>query len=158
MASRVSTLVLIVLFAACGGGGMEDEEVPVPVPVGARRAQQARADQAVAGDALMREVFSYSGSRRDPFESLLDQANLGPELPDLTLVGVYLDLQNAARNVAVLRERITGRRYTLHEGDRLGRLEVVAIRERSVTFQVDDFGVLRRESLALRSAQEDQSP
>ena len=85
-------------------------------------------------------------------------ANLGPELPDLTLVAVYLDLDANARNVAVLRERITGRRYTIQEGDRLGRLEVVTIRERNVTFVIDDFGVERRESLSLRRPQEEQTP
>jgi hypothetical protein len=160
MAANASRLALAALLAAaCGGIG---EEEPLPVPLGAQRAAQAADSAAVAqtpgSGPLVREVFAYAGGSRDPFESVLDQANVGPELPDLSLVGVYLDLQNSARNVAVLRERITGRRYTVYEGDRLGRLQVLSIREREVTFLVDDFGVERRESLTFRKPQEGDTP
>lgn len=158
MGCKVSWLALTaVALVACGGAGVE-EEAPLPVPVGARRAQQAAAQQLQEDASLEREVFSYSGGSRDPFVSLLDQANVGPELADLTLVAVYLDLQNRARNVGVFRDRVTGKRYNVHEGDRLGRAQVLAIREREVSFLVDDFGVERRVTLSLRKAEEDDRP
>ncbi len=141
-----------VVLAACGGG-LEDEATPVPV--GARAAAAAADSVSQEDRPLAREVFSYTGGSRDPFESALTAANLGPELADLTLVAVYLDLQDPQRGVAVLRDRITGRRYTVHQGDRLGRARVELIQERTVTFRVDDFGVERQEVLSLRKAQED---
>jgi hypothetical protein len=59
--------------------------------------------------------------------------------------------------VAVLRERVNGKRYNLHAGDRLGRLRVAGIRERDVDFIVDDFGAERRETLSLRKPLEDET-
>jgi hypothetical protein len=160
-ASPAAWLALGVLATAACGVGVIEEDAPL-IAAGTRQvaaqADSAAAAQAVPAGPLAREVFAYGGGSRDPFESLLEQANVGPELPDLTLVAVYLDHQNAERNTAVLRERITGRRYMLHPGDRLGRLQVVSIRERAVTFRVDDFGVERRETLSLRTRQEDPTP
>ena len=60
--------------------------------------------------------------------------------------------------MAVLRERVSGKRYNLHAGDRLGRMRVAAIRARDVDFILDDFGTERRETLSLRRAQEEQTP
>lgn len=156
MASRTAWLVLALWATACGGEVAE--ELPLPIAAGTRAAAAAdSAAQEMAGP-LRREVFAYTGGARDPFESLLDQANSGPELPDLTLVAVYVDHSNAARNVATLRERITGRRYNLNPGDRLGRLQVIAIHEREISFLIDDFGIERRETLSLRKSQEEQTP
>ncbi len=143
--------------AACGGGTAE--EAATPEPVAPRR--QAQADSAAQADQdseLRREVFSYGGGARDPFESLLESASIGPELPDLSLVAVYVDHADADRSVATLRERVTGKRYNLHAGDRLGRLRVAEIRERDVDFLIDDFGTVRRETLSLRRPQEEQTP
>ncbi|MEK6598031.1 MAG: hypothetical protein AABY91_06835 [Gemmatimonadota bacterium] len=154
-----TTAWLALALIAGGCGGADVEEPATPVPAGSQRAAAGAdsARQEVTGP-LRREVFAYTGGARDPFESLLDQANVGPELPDLTLVGVYVDHQNGSRNVAVLRERITGRRYNLHPGDRLGRLQVIDIREREISFLIDDFGIERRETLSLRKSQEEQTP
>jgi len=156
MVSDPRWILVAGLALGCGGAAVE-EELPLPLPAGARQVAAAEAVQSVSTGPLAREVFSYGGGSRDPFESLLNQASIGPELPDLTLVGVYVDLQNSARNVAVLRERITGRRYNIREGDRLGRLQVLGIREREVNFLIDDFGVERRETLSLRTSQEDET-
>ncbi len=143
---------------ACGGAEVDDAAAPERVAVPRRQAADTApmADSAEAG--LRREVFSYAGGPRDPFESLLASANLGPELPDLTLVAVYIDHREADRSVAVLRERVTGKRYNLRAGDRLGRLRVAAIRERDVDFIVDDFGAERRETLSIRKPLEDETP
>lgn len=99
---------------------------------------------------VMRETFSYSGSARDPFQSLLTSAKVGPELGDLLLVGIYQDLRYASNSVAVLRDKGSGRRYKLRVGDQVGRLKVAQIRERDVVFTVEDFGYERQETLSLR--------
>lgn len=152
----VSTLTL----AACGGGVAEDAAAPEPVAIRRRAAMDsvARAEAAPAEQGLRREVFGYSGGARDPFESLLTMATVGPELPDLLLVAIYIDHREADRSVAVVRERITSKRYNLHSGDRIGRLRVANVRERDVDFIIDDFGTERRETLSLRRPQEEQTP
>lgn len=146
----------LLVLAACGGGA-EDAAAPERVAV----PRQAQADTAGAlpgsGD-LVREVFAYAGGNRDPFESLLNTASVGPELADLLLVAVYVDHADADRSVAVLRERVSGKRFNLHAGDRLGRLRVATIRERDVDFIVDDFGTERRETLSLRKLLENETP
>jgi hypothetical protein len=151
-------LALIGLLACGGDGAAGQEQAPLRP---ARRAAPRVADSvapAAAAEELRREVFSYRGGGRDPFESLLTATVIGPELVDLTLVGIYLDHTSPARSVVVLRERITGRRYLLHPGDRLGRLTVASVREREVDFLIDDFGTERLETLALRRRQEDSTP
>jgi hypothetical protein len=147
--------VAVVLVAACSEPAVEEESVSVPP----RRAAAQESPPAPAAESgLVREVFAYDGGARDPFESLLSGATVGPELPDLTLVGVYVDHSDPERNVAVLRERVTGRRYNLRAGDRVGRLTVGEIRERDVAFIVDDFGVERRETLSIRRPEEEGTP
>ena len=72
-------------------------------------------------------------------------------------VGVYLDVAAADNSVAVLREKDSGKRYKLHVGDQLGRMQVVQIAARDVTFRIEDFGYERQETLSLRK-QEDMTP
>lgn len=153
--ARWLTVAALVL-TGCGGAGSDDAAAPERLVVPRRQA----ADSATAAQAnqLAREVFSYTGGARDPFESLLASASIGPELPDLSLVAIYIDHRESDRSVAVLRERVSGKRYNLRAGDRLGRLRVAAIRERDVDFIVDDFGSERRETLSLRRPLEDEKP
>jgi hypothetical protein len=106
---------------------------------------------------VQRETFAYSGGTRDPFGSLMNLKNAGPELADLQLVGVYQDLHNSANSVAVLREKVTSRRHKVRVGDQLGRLRVRQILARDVVFNIEDFGYERQETLSLRK-QEDVTP
>jgi len=99
---------------------------------------------------MVRETFSYTGGSRDPFVSLLSIKQAGPELVDLTLVSILYDTRNPTQSAAVLRERVTNRRYTVKPGDRLGRMRVGEIRPKDVTFIIDDFGTERQEILTLR--------
>ena len=99
---------------------------------------------------LVREKYTYSGGRRDPFESVLETASTGPELPDLQLVSVLYVDRAPATSVAVLHDKITGKRYTVREGDRLGRMRVAGIRPKDVTFTIDDFGTERQATLSFR--------
>lgn len=163
-------LCLALALAACGG----DAEAPaaaapdaVPAPMvdaqaaqadsaEAARVAAARADSAsVSGPMAQRETFAYRGGSRDPFESLLDMATAGPELPDLILVGIYQDLAYNSNSVALLRDRTNDRRFKLRVGDQLGRLKVAQIRQKDVVFIVEDFGFERQETLSLTKREEE---
>ena len=106
---------------------------------------------------VLRETFTYAGGARDPFASLITQDKVGPEVNDLLLVGVYLDLRRASNSVAVLRDKTNQKRYKLKVGDRLGRLKVAQIRQADVVFTVEDIGFERQETLSLRK-REEQTP
>jgi hypothetical protein len=121
-------------------------------------ATTARSDSTSPADpsesAVLRETFAYGGAARDPFASLIKTANVGPELSDLQLVGIYEDLRYSGNSIAVLRDKKSGKRYKLRRGEQIGRLRVTQIRPKDVVFTVQDFGYERQETLSLRK-QED---
>ena len=176
MSKSIGALALLLgVLAGCGGGGdanagappvtaaagLEEDDAamtsaakPAPVPAA------PRIDSTLIpapGEALQRETYSYTGGGRDPFLSVLENAGLGPELVDLDLVVVIVDKRDASASVAVLRDRITNKSYTLREGERIGRARVADIRERDVTFTVDDYGTAREVTLSIRK-REDMTP
>jgi len=104
--------------------------------------------------AVLRESFAYGGASRDPFASLIKSAHAGPEIADLQLVGIYEDLRYSGNSIAVLREKTSGKRYKLRQGEQIGRLRVTQIRPKDVVFTIQDFGYERQETLSLRK-QED---
>lgn len=106
---------------------------------------------------IARETFAYGGGSRDPFESLFDEKQSGPELVDLQLVGVYQDLSNPSNSVAVLRDRSTGKGYKLRAGDPIGRMRVARVGSKDVVFTITEFGYDRQATLSLRK-QEDVTP
>ena len=122
----------------------------------------APADSAVAAapaDSSMggvRESFAYTGGSRDPFVSLLSTSKVGPELPDLVLVAIYYDTRSPGSSVAVLREKISNKKYDLRPGDRLGRMRIGSIQPKDVTFLINDFGTERQETLSLRKQEDIQ--
>jgi len=156
-------LCLLLGAAACGGGGdapaaAADPEADGAVNVQAVRDSVRRARAAapapldtagLGSDRVRRETFAYGGGGRDPFVSLLDAEQIGPEFGDLQLLGIYFDGARPARSVAVLRDRVSGKRYSLKSGDRAGRLSVVSVRQRDVLFSIEDFGFERQETLSL---------
>jgi hypothetical protein len=107
---------------------------------------------------VQRETFAYAGGTRDPFASLINSNKVGPELADLDLVGVYLDLRTPSNNIVVLREKGTSaKRHKMRVGDQLGRSRLVQIRARDAVFMIADFGYERQETLSLRK-QEVETP
>jgi hypothetical protein len=106
---------------------------------------------------VMRETFAYAGGTRDPFASLIDLDKVGPEIADLDLVGVYLDLRTPSNTVVVLREKATSKRHKMRVGDQLGRARLTQIRARDAVFMISDFGFERQETLSLRK-QEVETP
>jgi hypothetical protein len=107
---------------------------------------------------VLRETFAYAGGTRDPFSSLINLDKSGPEIGDLDLVGVYLDLRSPSNNIVVLREKgSTGKRHKMRVGDQLGRSRLTQIRARDAVFMIQDFGFERQETLSLRK-QEVETP
>ena len=167
-ASRTSKTTLAAAKAAVSKPGPTDSAmVPAAAPKDTvpTAAVAPVIDQAAVADSVQkakeiemsRETFAYSGSTRDPFNSLLNMAKTGPEVADLQLVGIYQNMRSPSGNVAVFREKDGGRRHKLRAGDQLGRSRVVQIRERDVVFMIEDFGFERQETLSLRK-QEDVTP
>lgn len=167
--------LLLALLAGCGGGGdaaanpavdpaagVEDDAAPKPAAAPAGPAVQGpvRIDQSLIpepGAPIARETFAFSGGARDPFLSVLDNGTAGPELADLDLVGILYQERNPSQSVAVLRDRLNGKRYNVREGERLGRMRVSDIRQKDVTFTIDDYGTERQQTLTLRK-QEGNAP
>jgi hypothetical protein len=107
---------------------------------------------------IMRETFAYAGGARDPFESLINRDKTGPEVSDLDLVGIYMDLRSPSNNIVVLREKgSSAKRHKMRVGDQLGRARLVQIRPRDAVFTILDFGFERQETLSLRK-QEVETP
>jgi len=104
---------------------------------------------------VLRETFSYSGASRDPFQSVIAAGTSGPDVGDLQLVAIYADVRSARNSVAVLRERQGARRWRVRIGDRIGTATVSLITLRDVTFNIQDFGFERQETLSLRKLSED---
>jgi hypothetical protein len=109
-------------------------------------------------NAVQRETFDYAGGTRDPFASLVSLKATGPSIDNLQLVAIYESRSGGVTSsVAVLREKDSGKRYMLREGESLGRMQVARIKTKDVTFQIEDFGFERQETLSLRK-QEDMTP
>jgi hypothetical protein len=106
---------------------------------------------------VMRETFAYTGGTRDPFNSLINLADAGPEIGDLELVGVYQNLQSPSSSIVVLREKVSAKRHKLRVGDQVGRARLMLIRPRDAVFTIQDFGYERQETLSLRK-QEVETP
>ena len=172
MATKALRLAALLLLPLAGCGGSEDAAA-VPDPTAGleedgaparRTAAQPTAPQAVQvdttdipepGQPLVREVYTYSGGSRDPFASTLDRSGAGPEFADLQLVAVYYDTRSAAASVATVRDKVTSKRYNVRRGERLGRMRVVDVQAKDVTFAIDDYGTERRETLTLRKQEGD---
>jgi hypothetical protein len=171
-------LLGLTAVAGCGGQAVEAQTAAAAeTKIAAVRASTALARPAASHDTLnqdaeamladsvqrareidvLRESFAYAGGTRDPFSSLLSLDKSGPEVADLDLVGVYLDLRTPANNVVVLREKASARRHKMRVGDQLGRARLTQIRARDAVFMIHDFGFDRQETLSLRK-QEVETP
>lgn len=163
--NAVAWLVASVGLGIVGCGG---EELPPPgMPSGEVLAGEGPAGEAPAPGAavqqpdipsetdLVREVFVYGSSGRDPFISLLRSGDVRPLVEDLRVTAINYDPRYPGGSVAVLRDTTLGKRYTVRVGDELGRLRVLAIHVNEVQVTIEEFGVERQMSLRLRGRQEE---
>lgn len=99
--------------------------------------------------SLNREVFQYTpAGRRDPFLSLVKSSELRPTISDLRLTTIAFD-PSGSNSVAVLRDLGTKEQYRVKIGTTLGRMRVVRIEPKVVTFALEEYGYSRQESLAI---------
>lgn len=112
--------------------------------------------QETSGDSsLVREVFDYpSTDRRDPFEPLSTEQDLGPRFEDLRLAGVIYSPDRGS--IAVLVDVATQRRYRVWEGDVIGGARLVSVGQDHAEFLVTVFGVSRRDTLRLKQQDKEQ--
>ncbi len=148
---RVWTVVCAGLFFACGG-----EEPVVQAPPGASPDAAAVSDTVApaAQTELMREVFSYRGSGRDPFMSLLQSDDVRPLIEDLRVSSIAYDPRYPSASIAVLRDTIANQAYSVRVGDELGRLRVAEILPGEIVLIVTEFGSERQETLRQRQTRE----
>ena len=168
-----SAALLLAVLAGCGGGG-GDAPAATPNPTAGidTEGQPAVTAAKIAapkpmpkidessipapGTPISRESYAYAGGSRDPFKSVMDGGSTGPELADLDLTSIYF-MNSPQSSVAVLRDRLNGKIYSVREGERLGRMQIADIRKLDVTFSIDDYGTTRQVTLTLRK-QEGNTP
>lgn len=133
---------------------VENVKGNVKVDVKADTKVDVKADTKVKEVTIDREVFAYSGAhRRDPFVSLLTTNDLRPLISEVRITTIAYDSEGRS-SVAILRNIESGEQYRLQAGDNLGRMRVVRIDPKSVTFALDEFGYSRRETLVLSDSKE----
>jgi hypothetical protein len=155
-------VALIVLAVACGGTA-DEATPPAAAPPAATPAalvevaanpptEPATFDTAAAGGErpLLREVYSWRGTARDPFRALVTTEQGGPELADMLLSMVIYQPDDPSRSVAVFRQAGNSDRHTVRPGDRIGRLYVASIEPGMATLTMNDFGTVRRQTYQLR--------
>ena len=105
-----------------------------------------------------REVFTYDAAgHRDPFLSLLKSSAIRPLITDLRLTTVAYDA-NGSSSVAVLRDLGTKEQYKVKTGSQLGRMRVMRIDPKTVTFAIEEFGFSRQQTLTLGDSTRTRTP
>jgi hypothetical protein len=115
---------------------------------------ESPAARELASLSYEREFFYYEGAgRRDPFKPLLemDVAPEGPRFDELTLTGLFVG-KNGSGMVVVEDAKRKG--YFLKPGDTVGKARLVEIHPDLAVFDVQDYGVSRRETLKLERSEE----
>lgn len=165
--ARETLLILAFLATACGGSAEPAADEPVAAPAASNSAPAAGAQSltetaansmptgfdtaAARGERpLLREVYGWNGTGRDPFRPLRATATGGPELPDLTLLSVIYQSSDPSRSVAVFKDVGNDKRYSVSPGDRIGRIRVASIGTGTATLSINDFGTTRTQTYALR--------
>lgn len=116
---------------------------------------QARAATEPQETVYRRETFVYPAANRpNPFLSLLDVEDVGPQFENLDLVGVIYG--GSYGSVATLIDRATEKRYRVRRGDVIGNARVVEIQPAAIVMQVTQFGVTRSETLQIRKEEEER--
>lgn len=143
---------LMVLFAALAGfGGLAAPATPAQQDTAQVQQGTANPEEAV----YRRERFVYpTDTRRNPFLSLIERDDAGPQFDNLDLMGVIY--AGSLGSIATLVDRATERRYRVRRGEILGNARVVEIRPDAVVFQVTELGLTRSETLRVKKEQEEE--
>lgn len=126
--------------------------------VGQSTRDRATNTDSVHAVSIDREVFQYNPSgRRDPFVSLIRSSEIRPIMSDLRLTTVAYDA-TGNNSVAVLRDLGTKEQYRVKVGTPLGRMRVVRIDPKAVTFALEEFGFSRQQTLAMGDSTTTRTP
>ena len=152
----VGVVVVALAVVAAGQSPAAPRQVGVLSPALAKPPVKASLASAPKDETppqiISRESYSYQGTgRRDPFVSLMNNGELRPVFQDLKLVAVAFD-PLGRNSVAVLRDVTSKEQYRVKVGQEIGRMHVAAIREKSVTFGIEEFGYSRQETLAMNDS------
>lgn len=104
---------------------------------------------------LLRETFAYRPAGRDPFASLLKTGDVRPLPSDVRVSAILYDARYPQRSVATLKDTTTGKHYTVHVNDTVGRMRIRAIHNQEVVVLMEEFGVERQMVLPLRRKPEE---
>ena len=146
-----AALIMVTALMSLGTGPSR----VAPVVQDTTEAEPAAAPVEEVDAIYRRERFVYpTDNRRNPFISLLNLEDAGPQFEDLDLAGIIFG--GSAGSVATLIDRSSEKRYRVRRGDSVGTARVVEIRPDAVVFRVTQFGVTRSETLRIRREEEEQ--
>ena len=94
-----------------------------------------------------REVYTYSGGgRRDPFEPLTGDNQMGPRFEELALQGIiYSNAPGQSLALLTAQQRV----HRVRVGDVIGNSRVIEIGPTRVVMAVENFGAIRQEILEM---------
>lgn len=145
-------IVLSALLLAVASG------VPNPAHAQEDPEEEPRVEETEPGDSAtaseyLREVYDYPEQvGRDPFRPLTDAPGAGPRFEDLRLSGIVFNREIGS--IAVMADEVTGRRYRVREGERLGDVRVSEIRSQEVVVFVAGVEGARREVMRAKRDRE----
>lgn len=94
-----------------------------------------------------REVYAYNGGgRRDPFEPLTGENQMGPRFEELSLQGIIYS-RAPGQSVALLTAQ--DRVHRVRVGEVVGNSRVIEIGPTRVVMAVENFGTIRQEILEM---------
>lgn len=144
--------LLLALALLPGTAAAQEGGDDTPSSASSERDTAAVADTGV-DVTYRREVFTYpTGNRSDPFRPP-EVGGMGPRFEDLALAGVIHAPEIGS--VAILKDRSTGKRHRVRDGERLGSVRIVEIRRDEVVFSVPGVTGPRREVLQAKRQQEE---
>ena len=148
-------VVVVALAVVAAGQAPATPRQVLPAPLSKPQVKVSLAsatNEETPAQLISRESYSYQGTgRRDPFVSLMNNGELRPVFQDLKLVAVAFD-PLGRNSVAVLRDVTSKEQYRVKVGQEIGRMHVAAIRQKSVTFGIEEFGYSRQETLSMNDS------
>lgn len=151
------TSVALILVTAIAGAfpAVEPAAAALRDDPAVQDTSRARAAPEPQETVYRRERFVYPvANRPNPFLSLLDVEDVGPQFENLDLVGVIYS--GSYGSVATLIDTATEKRYRVRRGDVIGNARVVEIQPAAIVMQVTQFGVTRSETLQIRKEEEER--
>jgi len=140
-------------IALMAGAASAHAQQPAAAATPAKTDPVARPAQPAAEPKLVfdREVYAYaSNARRDPFKPLAGKESLGPLFEDLKLRGIIYSPEPTLS--IVLLQDGSRRLYRMHRGEVVGNSRIVEIKPLMVRFAVENFGMIKYETLELRAS------